>query len=494
MWYPSPPDPNPGTAAPSLLSLSIAAETAAPIPVEVTTEAQAPGAEATADVGHDADQQQQGSLSTSVGAKNRRLSAVTRGKRLSDAREAAMRPSPVGSLSMSSLSLSSSPGAPHPPAARSSSSHDIPVIEATSTYASLPAVTAPIAIGHGKHAKKRGLEYKCESCSKVYRHPSCLIKHRWEHTPHWREASKYVLSKHQQVQLLEAAAILSHISPSAQGGTSLPEDRSLWPSFLTGGSLPREDNGATGGWGEGSGSLRCGESGGSLRHEDSSSPQGPHTSASAPIRRAGSTGPRLHDYSVPEAAGGITHLRPGIVGVPTGPPAVEEICLSPFGVTSAPVRVSPVSVPERAVSTSSSPSHAPPSSAPAQAWGYGRQSVRTPSSLSRSYSGSASDDDESVVVDIDDDAHNATDAGKGSHNTYLGSASNSSYLGSANASYLGSGPPYVGQYGYLGMAGYMKPEDDDDFPMRQDELDLRAKPAVKQQDEWGGMDVDMDMD
>lgn len=37
----------------------------------------------------------------------------------------------------------------------------------------------------------------------VYRHPSCLIKHRWEHSPQWREASKFVLSKHQQVQLLE---------------------------------------------------------------------------------------------------------------------------------------------------------------------------------------------------------------------------------------------------------------------------------------------------
>lgn len=61
----------------------------------------------------------------------------------------------------------------------------------------------------------------------VYRHPSCLIKHRkfrfyestfhlssyrnlttfwvlgWEHSPHWREASKFLLSKHQQVQLLE---------------------------------------------------------------------------------------------------------------------------------------------------------------------------------------------------------------------------------------------------------------------------------------------------
>ena len=39
--------------------------------------------------------------------------------------------------------------------------------------------------------------------TQVYRHPSCLIKHRWEHSPHWREASKLMLSKHQQVQLLE---------------------------------------------------------------------------------------------------------------------------------------------------------------------------------------------------------------------------------------------------------------------------------------------------
>ena len=39
----------------------------------------------------------------------------------------------------------------------------------------------------------------------VYRHPSCLVKHRWEHSPHWREASKLMLSKHQQVQLLEVS-------------------------------------------------------------------------------------------------------------------------------------------------------------------------------------------------------------------------------------------------------------------------------------------------
>ncbi|CAE6475645.1 unnamed protein product [Rhizoctonia solani] len=36
-----------------------------------------------------------------------------------------------------------------------------------------------------------------------------------------------------------AAAILSHISPAKNGmGTSLPEDRSLWPAYLSGGLLP----------------------------------------------------------------------------------------------------------------------------------------------------------------------------------------------------------------------------------------------------------------
>lgn len=83
-----------------------------------------------------------------------------------------------------------------------------------------------------KGSRKRGTIFQCESCSKVrlslgcyfseivadtrlpvwgssqvYRHPSCLVKHRWEHSPHWREASKYLLSKHQQVQMLEVSPI-----------------------------------------------------------------------------------------------------------------------------------------------------------------------------------------------------------------------------------------------------------------------------------------------
>ncbi|KAH7096266.1 hypothetical protein BKA62DRAFT_37362 [Auriculariales sp. MPI-PUGE-AT-0066] len=86
----------------------------------------------------------------------------------------------------------------------------------------------------GISGRRKGVIFKCESCSKVYRHPSCLIKHRWEHSPHWANTAKVPLSKHQQVQLLEGAAILSHLGIAA----SLPEDRAVWPSWTSGGTLP----------------------------------------------------------------------------------------------------------------------------------------------------------------------------------------------------------------------------------------------------------------
>lgn len=41
---------------------------------------------------------------------------------------------------------------------------------------------------------------------------------------HWKEASKLLLSKHQQVQLLEAAAILK----AASAGSSLPDQKDFW--------------------------------------------------------------------------------------------------------------------------------------------------------------------------------------------------------------------------------------------------------------------------
>ncbi|KAI9007198.1 hypothetical protein BC832DRAFT_434271 [Gaertneriomyces semiglobifer] len=67
-------------------------------------------------------------------------------------------------------------------------------------------------------ASKSTKTYKCETCGKVYKHPNCLLKHKWEHTEHWKEAAKFSLSKHQQVQLLEAASILVGFGLGTVGG------------------------------------------------------------------------------------------------------------------------------------------------------------------------------------------------------------------------------------------------------------------------------------
>lgn len=56
--------------------------------------------------------------------------------------------------------------------------------------------------------KSSRVELRCEKCGKGYKHSSCLTKHLWEHTPEWSYTSKLLISKHQQVQLLEAASVL----------------------------------------------------------------------------------------------------------------------------------------------------------------------------------------------------------------------------------------------------------------------------------------------
>lgn len=56
--------------------------------------------------------------------------------------------------------------------------------------------------------KSNRAELRCKKCGKGYKHSSCLTKHLWEHTPEWSYTSKLLISKHQQVQLLEAASVL----------------------------------------------------------------------------------------------------------------------------------------------------------------------------------------------------------------------------------------------------------------------------------------------
>lgn len=56
--------------------------------------------------------------------------------------------------------------------------------------------------------------YQCPECGKVYKHLNCLTKHKWEHSEYWAETSKLSLSKHQQVQVMEAAQILMRMEAS----------------------------------------------------------------------------------------------------------------------------------------------------------------------------------------------------------------------------------------------------------------------------------------
>ncbi|KIK56178.1 hypothetical protein GYMLUDRAFT_827328 [Collybiopsis luxurians FD-317 M1] len=310
-----------GDPVQSLLSLSIAASSAAPIPLSSSS------------VDSSAGQSSLSVLSSSNSSNNknqRRLSSAGKTRRrLSDARDAAVRPlpSPSGSLSLATLSLSptgtsvpsdgllaaSKPESVSSGIPISASATDPSAVRVgsapTTNASSMPPVinSKPISI---KNGKKRGVEHKCEGCSKVYRHPSCLIKHRWEHTPHWRESSKYVLSKHQQVQLLEAAAILSHFSAESSTGTSLPEDRSLWPSFLSGGTLPLPEGDSPGAAAVASGKV------------SSSVPTNNVASGIFAPARPPSVGPRLHDYAIPTTD--VTQVRPGLFmmggsSAPSGP-------------------------------------------------------------------------------------------------------------------------------------------------------------------------------
>ena len=84
------------------------------------------------------------------------------------------------------------------------------------------------------------VELRCKKCGKSYKHSSCLNKHLWEHTPEWALTSRLLISKHQQVQLLEAASVLvtMNVKPDGQSDSEPSADT---PPDSTSASVSDED-------------------------------------------------------------------------------------------------------------------------------------------------------------------------------------------------------------------------------------------------------------
>ncbi|EOD52916.1 putative c2h2 finger domain protein [Neofusicoccum parvum UCRNP2] len=82
----------------------------------------------------------------------------------------------------------------------------------------------------GKRAS--GSELRCEKCGKG-----------WEHTPEWAITSKLLISKHQQVQLLEAASVLVNMNAEAAEAAKAAESDHSSASPAGSGSSDYRDDG-----------------------------------------------------------------------------------------------------------------------------------------------------------------------------------------------------------------------------------------------------------
>ncbi|OCL10600.1 hypothetical protein AOQ84DRAFT_288939 [Glonium stellatum] len=95
-------------------------------------------------------------------------------------------------------------------------------------------------LSKGDSKRSSGSELRCEKCGKGYKHSSCLTKHLWEHTPEWQYTSKLLISKHQQVQLLEAASVL--VAMNQEGESAKDSDHSSASPAASGSSDLRDDD------------------------------------------------------------------------------------------------------------------------------------------------------------------------------------------------------------------------------------------------------------
>jgi hypothetical protein len=311
--------------------------------------------------------------------------------------------------------------------------------------------------------------------------------------------------------------------------TSLPDDRSEWPSFLSGGALPKVEPLAPNAPAPASAAsatehpaasaaVPVPASGFGQAHygmqRTATYPLQPHlVSSSVPNV---SSGPRLHDYSLPSAGVPVkvTQVRPGLLGVPTLSAAAADAHATPLGhhhASDAPgglAREGGWSLPNSALRSGSYAASA-------------RSSRSRSGSRSRSRSGSGSRSEESVDIDVDVDVEGmdegievrvASEGGgggaKAAYAAYPGYPAVSTtpglshspgygYIGYGHAAGYGYGHGYAGRRG-VGMkreedemsVGFSVREEDED----EDDVDDVAPVKGAQDRKWDGMEMEVDMD
>ncbi|KNC79148.1 hypothetical protein SARC_08447 [Sphaeroforma arctica JP610] len=83
---------------------------------------------------------------------------------------------------------------------------------------------------HSNESMNSILAFRCEKCGKKYKQRNSLFKHQWEHSEFWEPtARKFNMSKHQQVQAMQAAMQLMNFSSAGEYDWTkeLPEVRFL---------------------------------------------------------------------------------------------------------------------------------------------------------------------------------------------------------------------------------------------------------------------------
>ena len=95
---------------------------------------------------------------------------------------------------------------------------------------------------------------------------------------------------------------MSHLAPSARGGASLPEDRALWPAYLSGGKLYPMT------------SITTTPINATLVTEKSSLSVSNSLPNFSQFNRPSYSSPRVHEYAVIPASN-VKRVRPGVFGV-----------------------------------------------------------------------------------------------------------------------------------------------------------------------------------